>query len=64
MRRKPLERGYEDVVVPTMTDNQTWNTCPDCGRNWKEPVAIPGLIHRTRRCDGCRTGKETNRRPH
>lgn len=63
MRRKHPERVYEDVVAPTMVDNQTWNTCPDCGKDWQDPVAIPGLIHRTRRCDDCRT-KKTNSGPH
>lgn len=32
---------------------ETWNTCPDCGRRWKDLVATPGLLHRTRRCPPC-----------
>lgn len=42
-----------DITLPKMTDNQTWNTCPDCGKNWQDIPAIPGLIHRTRLCDEC-----------
>ena len=42
-----------DITLPTMTDNQTWNTCPSCGVNWKDEKATPGLLHRTRLCEKC-----------
>jgi hypothetical protein len=34
-------------------DNQTWNTCPICYKDWKDLIPIPGLLHRTRICDEC-----------
>lgn len=43
----------EEIVVPEMNDNETWNTCPTCLKDWKDKVATPGLIHRTRACDDC-----------
>lgn len=43
-----------DVVSKTMKNNETWNDCPQCGKAWKDKIAIPGLIHRTRLCEDCR----------
>lgn len=36
------------------TENETWNTCPDCGKRWKDEVATPQVLHRTRLCDQCK----------
>jgi len=33
--------------------NETWNTCPDCFRKWKDAVATAGLVHRTKLCVTC-----------
>jgi hypothetical protein len=52
MRRKRRERR-DDIIVPSMDDNQTWNDCPACGKSWKDAIATPGLIHRTRLCSEC-----------
>ena len=43
----------DDIITPKMTDNETWNTCPECGKYWKDEITIPGLLHRTRLCDKC-----------
>jgi hypothetical protein len=43
----------KQVISNTMIDNETWNTCPECDKDWKDPVATPGLIHRTRICVDC-----------
>ena len=43
-----------DIISESMTDNETWNDCPICGKTWKDKVSIPGLIHRTRACDDCK----------
>ena len=43
----------DDITIPTMKDNQTWNTCPECGKEWETIPAIPGLIHKTKLCDKC-----------
>lgn len=40
-------------VTANIKDNETWNDCPKCGRSWKDIVATPGLIHRTRLCARC-----------
>lgn len=31
----------------------TWNTCPECGRRWKDEIATPGVLHRTQICKPC-----------
>jgi len=49
MRRKPPKD-----IVASMTDNETWNDCPRCGKTWKDEKPTPGLIHRTRYCDNCK----------
>jgi nitrous oxide reductase accessory protein NosL len=51
-----------DVVSESMKDNETWNTCPECDRSWKDEKATPGLIHRTRVCARC-TMKAEHGRP-
>lgn len=30
--------------------NETWNTCPQCYKKWKDDKPILGLLHRTRYC--------------
>lgn len=50
MRRK----HPKDIIVKTMTDNETWNDCPRCGKSWKDETPTPGLIHRTRYCNSCK----------
>jgi len=41
-----------DIRAP-ITDNQTWNNCPQCGKAWPDKKATPGLLHRTRLCAKC-----------
>lgn len=48
------QRLPDDITSPTMTNNETWNDCPGCGKAWKDAVPTPGLIHRTRYCDICK----------
>jgi hypothetical protein len=48
-----MEQEFNDIRSNKITDNETWNTCPICDYNWKDPNAIPGLIHRTRICSSC-----------
>lgn len=50
---KPIVR-HDDIISLKITDNQTWNDCPSCGKVWHDEVATPGLIHRTRLCDKCK----------
>lgn len=61
MRRRPRERDKGEVTAPSMRDNQTWNDCPECGKEWRTIPSIPGVIHRTRLCDGCL--RKTNSSP-
>jgi len=42
-----------DIVSKVIKNNETWSSCPDCGKVWKDKMAIPGLLHRTRLCKGC-----------
>lgn len=42
-----------DVISEVIKDNDTWNDCPKCGNSWKDEIATPGLIHRTRICARC-----------
>lgn len=44
-----------DVLAPSLVGlpHETWNRCPSCGRNWKDAVATPGVLHRTTLCYGC-----------
>jgi len=60
MRRKPRERR-EDIISPVTKDNETWNSCPQCGKDWKDSTPVPGLLHRTRLCRDC-IRNQTNRR--
>ena len=32
---------------------ETWNTCPECFRKWRDFEPTPGLLHRTRLCSVC-----------
>ena len=34
-------------------DNETWNTCPECYKYWKDEITVLGLLHRTKLCDSC-----------
>jgi hypothetical protein len=36
-----------------MNENETWNTCPACGKKWPDKTPTPQLMHRTRLCDEC-----------
>lgn len=49
MGRKPIEVIYSSNIA----DNETWNTCSKCGKNWRDKANIPGLIHRTTVCTDC-----------
>lgn len=58
-----MNTSQPDVKCEQIRDNETWNTCPDCGKEWKDEVATPGLLHRTRRCDDFqKQDKGSNRR--
>jgi hypothetical protein len=52
MRTKP-PNNTDDITAPNMKNNETWNTCPECGKSWKDDISTPGLLHRTRLCDKC-----------
>jgi protein-arginine kinase activator protein McsA len=41
-----------DIRAP-ITNNETWNDCPRCHKSWKDDIATPGLLHRTRYCAEC-----------
>ena len=43
-----------------MVSNETWNDCPACGHAWKDVIATPGLIHRTRLCTECIKNKNAD----
>lgn len=43
----------ENIESDKISDNQTWNTCPDCGTNWKTEPPIPGMLHRIMLCKAC-----------
>ena len=51
-------RRAESVESNIIKDNDTWNTCPKCYKDWKDEIATPGLLHRTKLCDKCLTKKE------
>lgn len=53
MRTKPPD----DIRVPSKSDLDTWNDCPNCGKTWQTIPAIPGLIHRTVLCKECQAKK-------
>lgn len=40
-------------AVDVVGADETWNTCPDCFRRWKDRTPTPGVGHRTRRCITC-----------
>lgn len=43
----------KDITTPYMENNETWNDCPECLKNWKDKQPTPGLLHRTRLCITC-----------
>lgn len=45
-------RENNDITAP-ITDNDTWNSCPECGKSWKDETPTRGLLHRTRLCEPC-----------
>ena len=53
----------EEITAP-MADNQTWNSCYQCGKAWQDKVPTPGLLHRTTLCKKCsnKGKKNANRR--
>lgn len=50
---KKQEPDFNEVKSENITDNDTWNTCPVCQKKWRDPVSVPGLLHRTKTCDDC-----------
>lgn len=58
----PKKLPSKGDVEAGMQDNETWNTCPSCNHSWKDKVATPGLLHRTRLCENCRVKVENRRR--
>jgi hypothetical protein len=58
MAKVPIEHG--DITSIWIFDNDTWNDCPKCGKFWKDRIATPGLIHKTRLCDECKKANSIN----
>jgi len=48
-----MPRKHPDVECSEISDNETWNNCPVCGKNWKSVPPIQGILHRTRICQSC-----------
>jgi hypothetical protein len=42
-----------EVRSEFIKDHETWNTCPECFKDWKDVIPVPGLLHRTRLCGAC-----------
>lgn len=51
------ESTMGNITSPGMTDNETWNDCIRCGKEWKDTISTPGLIHRTTMCKECKNGR-------
>lgn len=51
-------RRDESVTSDRIKNNETWNTCPKCLKDWKDPIPTPGLLHRTRTCKECQEKHE------
>jgi uncharacterized CHY-type Zn-finger protein len=49
----------EEIRSTKITNNETWNNCYNCGRNWKDKNNIPGLLHRTVICENCKQRMKT-----
>lgn len=49
------------LVGVTPVADETWNTCPDCGKRWRDEVPTPGLIHRTRLCSSCQPDPDSEK---
>jgi hypothetical protein len=49
-----MPNEHKDIMSDSIKDNQTWNSCPFCGKDWKDEIATPGLIHRTVACSECK----------
>jgi predicted RNA-binding Zn-ribbon protein involved in translation (DUF1610 family) len=48
----------DDVTIPLTVlrfENETWHTCPKCGKEWRDAIATPGLLHRTVVCGECKS---------
>ena len=53
---KPTDEEQDsaaEAFYDAVHDAETWNTCPECFNRWKETVAIPGVVHRTKVCVLC-----------
>lgn len=57
----PTRPHEDDIVTDKPFEHETWNTCLDCGKSWKEPVTIPGLLHRSVVCGRCEHDKKRHR---
>lgn len=55
-----MQPNQTEITSSKITDNQTWNDCPNCMKCWPDKVATPGIIHRTRLCDACKKTNRTN----
>jgi len=49
MRRKRVN----EIRCEHIIDNHTWNTCPMCGRSWKDEQSTPTLLHKVTVCKDC-----------
>lgn len=58
-----MAHSPREVRAP-MTDNQTSNSCPDCGKQWLDEIPTPGIIHRTRLCKECIKEHGNPNKPH
>ena len=50
---KPLPCHGDVLAALADAEAETWYTCPDCRKIWRDEVATPGIIHRLRLCEDC-----------
>jgi Zn-finger nucleic acid-binding protein len=50
---RKLPNDISDDIISSDHTGDTWNTCPRCGKEWKDATSTPGVIHKTRYCATC-----------
>ena len=55
--KKTSNVNEPDITSDLMRNHQTFNTCPECGKEWETIPAIPGVLHKTRLCNPCKGKK-------
>lgn len=53
-----------DIILPKMKNNQTSNTCIECGKQWIDEIPTPGVLHRTILCPECLNVKNLDTTTH